>query len=96
LKNVEKHPPAKLYPSEVVTTAFLFCLKGVGNRAFYRWLEKDYLDLFPQLSERTRLFRLFLVHQDLTNEFLASPTVMGVIDASKHTTVKRNLLESVV
>lgn len=81
LKNVEKHPQAKLYPSEVVTIAFLFCLKGVGNRAFYRWLERDYLDLFPNLPERTRLFRLFLVHQDLTNRFLASPTVMGVIDA---------------
>ena len=81
LKNVEKHPQAKLYPSEVVTIAFLFCLKGVGNRAFYRWLEKDYLDLFPHLPERTRLFRLFLVHQDLTNEFLANPTLMGVIDA---------------
>jgi len=22
-------------------------LKGVGNRAFYRWLEKDYRPLFP-------------------------------------------------
>ncbi len=60
LKNVEKHPQAKLYPSEVITIAFLFCLKGVGNRAFYRWLERDYRDLFPQLPERTRLFRLFL------------------------------------
>ena len=81
LKNVEKHPQALLYPSEVVTIAFLFCLKGVGNRAFYRWLERDYLELFPHLPERTRLFRLFLVHQDLTNSFLANPTVMGVIDS---------------
>lgn len=81
LKNVEKHPQAKLYPSEVVTIAFLFCLKGVGNRPFYRWLEKDYLELFPQLPERTRLFRLFLSHRSLTEEFLANPTVLGVIDA---------------
>jgi hypothetical protein len=81
LKNVEKHPQAKLYPSEVVTIAFLFCLKGVGNRAFYRWLERDYRSLFPHLPERTRLFRLFLGHQDLTAQFLANPTVMGVIDA---------------
>ena len=80
-KNVEKHPQAKLYPSEVVTIAFLFCLKGVGNRAFYRWIEKDYLDLFPQLPERTRLFRQFLRHQDLTAQFLAEATLMGVIDA---------------
>ena len=81
LKNVAKHPQALLYPSEVVTIAFLFCLKEVGNRAFYRWLKRDYRHLFPHLPERTRLFRLFLVHQDLTAVFLANPTVMGVIDA---------------
>ena len=66
LKNVEKHQQAKLYPSEVVTIAFLFALKGIGNRAFYRWLERDYQLLFPNLPERTRLFRLFLSHQHLT------------------------------
>jgi len=36
--------------------------------------------LFPQLPERTRLFRLFKTHQDWTQPFLASPTVLGVID----------------
>lgn len=81
LKGVEKHPQAKLFPSEVVTTAVLFALKGVGNRAFYRWLRRDYLELFPQLPERTRLFRLFLGHQKLSTAFLAQATLMGVIDA---------------
>ncbi len=33
---VPKHPQAHLYPSEVVTLALLFALKGVGPRAFYR------------------------------------------------------------
>jgi hypothetical protein len=56
------------------------CVKGVGNRAFYRWLTRDYRVLFPQLPERTRLFRLFKTHQDWTQVFLASPTVLGVID----------------
>ena len=69
LKNVEKHPQAKLYPSEVVTIAFLFALKGVGNRAFYRWLRRDYHSIFPNLPERTRLFRLFLSHKSLTDIF---------------------------
>ena|ERR1051326_8128622 len=32
-----KHRQARLYPSEVVTLALMFALKGVGNRAFYRW-----------------------------------------------------------
>ena len=35
---------------------------------------------FPRLPERTRLFRLFRTHQDWTQAFLASPTVLGVID----------------
>ena len=81
LKTEKKHPQAKLHPGEVVTIAFLFALKGVGSRRFYRWLKKDYLDLFPHLPHRTRLFRLFLRHASLTNKFLAEPTVLGVIDA---------------
>src|SRR2546428_11742535 len=59
----------------------LHALKGVGNRAFYRWLTRDYRPLFPRLPERTRLFRLFRTHQDWTQVFLAAPTVLGVIDA---------------
>jgi hypothetical protein len=58
----------------------LHALKGGGNRAFYRWLTRDYRALFPQLPERTRLFRLFTTHQDWTQAFLAEPTVLGVID----------------
>ncbi len=58
----------------------LHALKGVGNRAFSRWLTRDYRTLFPRLPERTRLFRLFRTHQDWTQVFLAAPTVLGVID----------------
>jgi hypothetical protein len=75
-----KHPEARLWPSEVVTLGLLHALKGVGNRAFYRWLTRDYRPLFPRLPERTRLFRLFRTHQDWTPVFLAAPTVLGVID----------------
>ena len=53
---IPKHPEARLWPSEVVTLGLLHALKGVGNRAFYRWLTRDYRALFPQLPERTRLF----------------------------------------
>src|SRR5438046_7856607 len=75
-----KHPVAHLWPSEVVTLGLLHALKGVGNRAFYRWLTRDYRALFPLVPERTRLFRLFTTHQDWTQAFLATPTVLGVID----------------
>jgi hypothetical protein len=81
MQSLTKHTQAKLYPSEVVTLAMLFTLKGVGERAFYRWLVRDYLDLFPQLPERTRLFRLFKIHQDWTERFLAAPNVLGVADS---------------
>jgi hypothetical protein len=80
MADLPKHPHATLWPSEVVTLGLLHALKGGGNRAFYRWLTRDYRTLFPQLPERTRLFRLFRTHQDWTQAFLASPTVLGVID----------------
>ena len=38
LEGLHKEPKAKLYPSEVVTIALLFALKGGRFRAFYRWL----------------------------------------------------------
>jgi len=56
LADVAKHPQAVLHPSEVVTMAFLFAIKGVGNRAFYRWLVRDCRPLFPQLPDRTVCF----------------------------------------
>lgn len=78
--DVPKHPQARLYPSEVVTLALLFALKGVGTRAFYRWLSRDYRPLFPHLPERTRLFRLFNRHRVYLERFWAEPSLIGVID----------------
>src|SRR5881409_2188756 len=80
LHAIPKHPEAHLWPSEVVTLGLLHALKGGSNRAFYRWLIRDYRVLFPRLPERTRLFRLFKTHQDWTQVFLAAPTVLGGID----------------
>jgi hypothetical protein len=79
---VPKHPDAQVYPSEVVTLALLHAMKGGGTRAFYRWLTRDYLPLFPQVPERTRLARLFKTHTAWTARFLATPTVRGVADTS--------------
>jgi hypothetical protein len=81
LGELPKHPQASLYPSELTTLALLFALKGVGPRAFYRWLTRDFRSLFPRLPERTRLFRLFATHQDWAEYFLAQPTIMGVADS---------------
>ena len=53
---IPKHPEAHLWPSEVVALGLLHAIKGGGNRAFYRWLTRDYRTLFPQLPERTRSF----------------------------------------
>jgi hypothetical protein len=47
MPDIPKHPEAHLWPSEVVTLGLLHALKGVGNRAFYRWLMRDYRALFP-------------------------------------------------
>jgi hypothetical protein len=76
-----KRPQAKLYPSEVVTLALLYALKGTGERAFYRWLTRDYAALFPGLPERTRLFRRFATHRAWADRFLAAPTMLGIADS---------------
>lgn len=78
-----KHTQTRSYTSEVVTLALLFALTGVGERAFYRWVVRDWL-LLPQLPDRTWLFRLFQNHQAWTDRFLAAPlcwawpTAMGL------------------
>jgi hypothetical protein len=81
MQDVPKHPQAHLYPREVGTLALLFALKGVGDRSFYRWLVRDDRPLFPGVPERTRLFRLFVTHQDWADAFLADPTILGVADS---------------
>ena len=67
MKDVLKDPRANLWPSEVVTEVVtlgvLFVLKGKSERAFYRWVKRDCLFLFPNLPERTRLFRLLSTHR---------------------------------
>jgi hypothetical protein len=80
MKDVPKHPQARLHPGELVTVGVLFAMKGVGERAFYRWLKRDYLHLFPHLPDRTRLFRLLATHRSWTDRFLAEPTILGVAD----------------
>jgi hypothetical protein len=80
MREVPKHPDAKLSPREVGTLALRHAMKGGGTRACYRWLTRDYLPLFPQGPERTRLARLFKPHTAWTARFLATPTVLGVAD----------------
>jgi hypothetical protein len=81
MKGIAKHPQAKLYPSELVTIGILFALKGGHFRAFYRWLKRDYTDLFGALPERTRLQRLLKTHQDWCRLLLAEPSFFTVIDS---------------
>ena len=80
MREVPKHSQAPLWPSDAVTIGVLFGWKGVGGRAFYRWLVRDYHPLCPQGPERSRLFRLFRTHRAWTYRFLATPTLVGVID----------------
>ncbi len=76
-----KHRQARLFPSEVVTLSLLYALTGKGNRAFWRWLSRDYVPLFPHLPCRPRLFRLFNSHRTLIDVFMAAPSLLGVIDS---------------
>ena len=80
MKEVPGHSQQALAPSELVSIGLLYAIKGVGARAFYRWLSANCRDMFPRLSERTRLFRRLRAHQDWTDRFLASPSILGVVD----------------
>jgi hypothetical protein len=68
LAGIPKHPEAHRWPSEVVTLGLLHAFKGVGNRAFYRWLTRDYRALFPQLPEQTLGERRGQRHQTVLAE----------------------------
>lgn len=81
LDRIDKHNQAKLYASEVVTLALLYALTGKGNRGYWRWLTRDYRCLFPNLPTRIRLFRLFQSHRHLVAEFMAEPSMIGVMDS---------------
>ncbi len=77
---VKKYPDETLYASEVVTLMVLFAIKGGTFRAFYRWIDYNHRDLFPKLPDVTRLSRLFQSHQHYCQNFLAKPTLLGIID----------------
>lgn len=81
MKDVKKRKNAKLYPSELVTIACLWAMKGGSTRAFYRWLKREYLSLFPHLPERTRLFRAIAAHRDWANAFLSEATFFSIVDS---------------
>lgn len=81
LQGEKKHPQAKLHPSELVTIAVVFALKGRTERAFYRWFAANFGHLFPYLPERTRLFRAIATHQSWADRFLAEPTLLGICDS---------------
>jgi hypothetical protein len=72
---------AKLYPSELVTLGLLFVLYGRSQRRFYQWLVSNFAALFPQLPERTRLFRLLAKHQIWADRFLEEPTLLNYGDS---------------
>lgn len=80
MADVPKHSQSQLHPSEIVTLAQLYAIKGVGARAFYRWARNNLLSMFPKLPDRTRLFRLFKTHVEWVERFCAAPTILGVAD----------------
>ena len=81
MKDVPNHSQAALHPSELATIGVLFAIKGVGCRAFYRWLSANHIDKFPKLPERTRLFRRLRTHRHWTDNFMATPSMLGVVDS---------------
>ena len=79
---------SKLYLSEVVTLGCLFALKGRSFLAFYRWLKRDFLALFPQLPERSRLQRILEKYAFWCVDFLAQPSFFTVMDSYPIETIR--------
>jgi hypothetical protein len=73
MTDVSKRPDAKLFPSEVVTLALLFALKGRGAGP-YRWLLR-----LPRVAPRPDepACSFFKTHTPWMARFLAAPTVLG-------------------
>lgn len=77
--HLPKHPHARLHPSEIVTLALLFALKG-----------GEWPGLLPLVASRrrrlvsgpARAHPLFAAHRDWGEYVLAHPTTLGVIDSS--------------
>jgi hypothetical protein len=81
MTDVPSHPQEKLTPAELVTIGLLYALKGVNQSAFYRWLFHNYGNLFPQLPERTRLFRRLATRSDWTDRFLEDAHLLAIADS---------------
>lgn len=81
MRDIQKHPQAKLYPSELVTIGTLFAMKGGTFLSFYRWLKRDYDALFGGLPKRTRLMRALAAHEEWTDLFLHQATFFTVADS---------------
>jgi hypothetical protein len=50
LPKIPEHFQAKLSRSELITLGLLLALKGVSRRAFYRWIEQDWKDMFSRFA----------------------------------------------
>ncbi|MFO1352834.1 MAG: hypothetical protein U1F68_20015 [Gammaproteobacteria bacterium] len=75
-----RHRQAQLWPSEVVTLALLFALKG------WVWVVPSIAgsaatgELFPRLPSRTRLFRRIAPTGAGAMRFMAEMSLLGVAD----------------
>src|SRR5689334_21001842 len=81
MQEVTRHPQEKLSPAELVTLGILYALKGVNQSQFHRWMDWNYRCLFPNLPERTRLFRRLATRQRWTARFLADSGLLAIADA---------------
>ena len=64
-----------------MTIGIQVALKGGHFRAFYRWLSRDYANLFAGLPEPTRLQRELVTHQDRCDRLLAAPSFFTMFES---------------
>lgn len=75
------HKQRSLSPSEIITIGLLFSIKGGKGRSFYRWLSDNFIHFFPNLPDRTNLFRLMNTFSKYARAFMSVETLFGVADS---------------
>jgi hypothetical protein len=80
--DLPQHVQSKLHPSEIVTLALLFRLKGLSYRRFHAWVMST--GLFPKLPNYSRLNRLFLHYQPTVQVLSQNEAVenLAIVDST--------------
>ena len=81
MKDIPKHPLANLWPSEIVTRGDPLCAQREWESRILSLAESRLAQLVSCTARADALVSAFGHHRTWTDEFLATPSVLGVVDS---------------